>query len=453
MRATISNFIRSCSVCQQAKVEHSKPAGLLQPLPVPQQAWKVVSMDFIEGLPSSHGYNCILVVVDLFSKYGHFLPLKHPFTARSVAQSFLSQVYKLHGMPQAIVSDRDKIFTSHFWRELFQLAGIELRMSTAYHPQTDGQTERVNQCLETFLRCFVHACPHQWRQWLDQAEFWYNTNWHSALGRSPFEVLYGYAPRQFGVSTHPDTPITDLATWLSDRALMSEVILQHLNLAKQRMKKQADEHRSERQFQLGDLVFVKLQPYVQSSLAHRSNQKLAFKFFGPYRILARVGHVAYRLELPASSSVHPVFHVSQLKKSVGKSHSVTSHPPSEVILWSVPERILQTRSINKGTRSITQGFVLWSNLPRSLATWEDLEFLRQQFPRAAVWDRLGAQGRGGVTTGPAPVTSPAMDAEDGRELLAEDGLKTQEMNGPQLRRSSRPRVANRRVTGAEWAKP
>ena len=267
-------------------------------------------MDFIEGLPSSRGYNCILVVVDLFSKYGNFLPLKHPFTARSVAQSFISQVYKLHGMPQAIVSDRDKVFTSHFWCELFQLVGVELRMSTAYHSQTDGQTERVNQCVETFLRCFVHACPHQWRQWLDQAEFWYNTNWHSALGRSPFEVLYGYAPRHFGIATTSDTDIPDLATWLSDRALMSEVIREHLNRAKQRMKKQADEHRSKRQFQIGDLVFVKIQPYVQSSLAQRNNQKLAFKFFGPYRILARVGAVAYRLELPVSSSVHPVFHVS-----------------------------------------------------------------------------------------------------------------------------------------------
>ena len=152
---------------------------------------------------------------------------------------------------------------------------------------------------------------------------------------------------------------------------------------------------------------------MQSSLAQRSNQKLAFKFFGPYCILARVGAVAYRLELPASSSVYLVFHVSQLKKSVGTSHSVTGHPPSKAVLWSVPEWILQTRSITKGTRSITQGFIQWSNLPRSLATWEDLEFLRQQFPRAAVWDRLGAQGRGDVTAGPSTVLSPAPEAEDG----------------------------------------
>jgi len=149
-------------------------------------------MDFIEGLPTSGGSNCILAVVDLFSKYSHFLPLKHPFTDAVVAQAFFSNVYKLHGLPTAIVSDRDKIFTSKFWRELFKLVGVELRMSTADHPQSDGQSERVNQCLETFLRYFVHMCPKQWRQWLDQAEFWYNTTWHSALGWKCFmDILLG----------------------------------------------------------------------------------------------------------------------------------------------------------------------------------------------------------------------------------------------------------------------
>jgi len=119
MKSAVQSFVAACVVCQQAKPDRTKLPGLLQPLPVPDSAWSVISMDLIEGLPSSKGSNFILVIVDLFSKYAHFLPLKHPFTARSVAQSFLSQVYKLHGMPQAIVSNRDKVFTSHFWRELF----------------------------------------------------------------------------------------------------------------------------------------------------------------------------------------------------------------------------------------------------------------------------------------------------------------------------------------------
>jgi len=142
------------------------------------------------------------------------------------------------------------------------------------------------------------------------AEFWYNTSLHSALGRSPFEVLYGYAPTQFGVSPADEQPVTDLTSWLKDRSLMSEVIHQHLLHAKQRMKKQADGKRSEQQFEINDWVFLKLQPYVQSSLADRTTQKLAFKFFGPFKILSKVGSVAYRLELPATSAVHPVFHVS-----------------------------------------------------------------------------------------------------------------------------------------------
>ena len=123
-------------------------------------------------------------------------------------------------------------------------------------------------------------------------------------------MLYGYAPTHFGISSADEQPVTDIASWLHDRELMSAVIRQHLLHAKQRMKHAADSHRSECQFQVDDWVFLKLQPYVQTSVADRSSQKLAFKFFGPYKVLERVGSVAYRLELPPSSTVHPVFHVS-----------------------------------------------------------------------------------------------------------------------------------------------
>jgi transposase InsO family protein len=139
-------------------------------------AWQSISMDFIDGLPLSKGKNCILVIVDRFSKYSHFVPLAHPFTAQSVAKLFLHNIYRLHGLPASIISDRDKVFTSRFWRELFRLAGVSLKMSSAYHPQTDGQTERVNQCLETFLRCFISASPTKWTDWICLAEFWYNTS-------------------------------------------------------------------------------------------------------------------------------------------------------------------------------------------------------------------------------------------------------------------------------------
>lgn len=167
----------------------------------------MVSLDFVEGLPRSRNVDTILVVVDTFSKYAHFLPLLHPFSALKVAQVYLDSVYKLHGLPLSIISDRDKIFTSHLWQELFRLSGTTLKMSSSYHPQTDGQTKRVNQCLETFLRSFVHACPSKWLSWLSIAEYWYNSSYHSSMGRTPFEVLYGHLPRHFGITLN-DTPVS-----------------------------------------------------------------------------------------------------------------------------------------------------------------------------------------------------------------------------------------------------
>lgn len=194
-KTAILQFVKTCLVCQQAKLDRSKYLGLLQPLAIPSQCWHTVSMDFIEGLPRSCNADCILVVVDKLSKYAHFIPMVHPFSALKVANLFLDHVYRLHGMPSAIITDRDKIFTSNFWQHLFALTDTQLCMSSSYHPQSDGQTERVNQCLETFLRCFVNANPKKWKEWLPLAEYWYNTSMHSSLGKSPFEVLYGYSAK------------------------------------------------------------------------------------------------------------------------------------------------------------------------------------------------------------------------------------------------------------------
>lgn len=258
MKKYVQDYIATCEVCAQAKPEHCRLLGLLQPLPVPSHAWHTISLDFIEGLPKSKTFDTILVIVDKLTKYAHFLCLSHPYTALSVAQLFLSQVYKLHGMPYVIISDRDRIFTSSLWQELFRLTDTTLNMSSAYHSQTDGQTARLNQCLKTYLRCIVHSCPQKWTQWIPLAEYWYNTTYHSAHGHTPFEALYGYPPKHFGITASDACHVPDLEEWMQSRNTMLQHIQQNLTRAQQRTKHHADKNRQERTFQVGDWVYVKL---------------------------------------------------------------------------------------------------------------------------------------------------------------------------------------------------
>ncbi|XP_004301249.1 PREDICTED: genome polyprotein-like [Fragaria vesca subsp. vesca] len=158
----VKQFVANCDVCQQNHYEAIRPPGLLQPINIPDKAWSVITMDFIEGLPKSQGKTVIWVVVDKLTKVAHFILLSHPYTAASLANVFVSEVFRLHGMPDAIISDRDPIFMSLFLEEFFKLQGTSLNKSTAYHPQTDGQTENLNQTLEQYLHCVTGNKPQEW---------------------------------------------------------------------------------------------------------------------------------------------------------------------------------------------------------------------------------------------------------------------------------------------------
>jgi len=219
MKMAVEDFVKQCSVCQQAKHTNHSPPGLLQPLPIPEGVWMDISMDFIEGLPKSNGYSVIMVVVDRLTKFAHFVAVKHPYTASTIAQLFMDNIVKLHGLPNSIVSDRDTIFVSVFWKELFKLYRVNLQLSTAYHPQSDGQTERVNQCLELYLRCAVQDSPKTWHSWLSLAQLWYNSTYHSSLGCSPFKALYGYDPKVGAAPLIQQTTPVTVAELVENREL------------------------------------------------------------------------------------------------------------------------------------------------------------------------------------------------------------------------------------------
>jgi hypothetical protein len=317
-------------------------------------------------------------------------PLKHPYTAPQVARVFVDSVVKLHGMPRSITSDRDCIFTSHFWKLLFKTLGTKLNYTTAYHPQTDGQSERVNQCLEMFLRCMIQDSPKEWRKWLPMAEFWYNSSEHTSIGCSPFKALYGHEPNLGAIPELASVGDTSVAEVLTDRSTQIDLLKKNLQAAQARMKLFADRKRTERVFQVGEMVLLKLQPYAQATVINRPYPKLAYKYFGPYKILDKVGQVSYRLELPVGTKVHNVFHISQLKEFRADYTPVFAELPK---LPALDAR----RLVKKGNAALPQVRIKWRNLPDDAATWEDWTTLKDRFPEVRAWGQA-------TNSGGAPVT-------------------------------------------------
>nr|KYP44660.1 Retrotransposable element Tf2 [Cajanus cajan] len=322
-------LVQSCLTCQQNKYYPVKMQGLLQPLPTPDRVWEDISMDFITHLPNSHGHTVIWVIVDRLTKFSHFLALPTKFSAQDLAARFSVEIVRLHGVPKSIVSDRDRLFLSHFWRELFRLQGTQLRFSSAYHPQSDGQTEVVNRSIEAYLRCITGEHPRRWYTFLHLAEYWFNTTKHSAIGMSPFQALYGRPPPTM-VDFIPGHTMTSDPFSLQERQAILKQLKTNLQRTQQQMEAYANQHRREVSFVHGDWVLLRLQPHRQISLRNQKQHKLSRRFHGPFQVERRIGTVAYQLALPPETRIHPVFHVSLLRKFKGKPPSTTPSLPQDL---------------------------------------------------------------------------------------------------------------------------
>jgi hypothetical protein len=368
MRKDVEKYIRNCHTCQRAKTPRHSPFGTLKPLPVPYQNWKEVSMDFVTGLPESNGFNAILVVVDRLSKMRHLIPCRDSTTSKDLAQIYLEKIWVHHGNPDSITSDRGPQFTSEFWRSLCELQGINLRLSTAFHPQTDGQTERLNGVMEQYLRCFVSYQQDDWVKWLPLAEVSANDHVSETTGYSPFQANYGFCPR-FRPSPLPTTLTpqnADSASFVSAMQKIQDHLRAEMRLAQDIQETHANRHRIPApRFNVGDEVWLSSRNIKTS----RPCVKLDFKRLGKFKIVDAIGSHAYRLDLPPTMKIHPVFHVSLLEKAASDPlpGQIAPAPPPIIVEgeeeWEV-EEILDSRLFHRAP----QYLVSWLGYDEN--TWQ-----------------------------------------------------------------------------------
>ncbi|MCO5572540.1 hypothetical protein L7F22_026295 [Adiantum nelumboides] len=359
------------------------------PLQVPDSNWKSISMDFIVGLPKTQRQkDTILMIVDRFSKMAHFIATRETVEAPQVADLFIDHVFRLHGLPMSIVSDRDVRFTGHFWRHVFGRLKVSLNMSSGDHPETDGQTKRVNQILEDMLRAYVSDTQTDWDMHLFFLEFAYNNRPHKATCLSPFEMNYG-RNLTFPSMIRTDEKCPSAADFLTNIQANLKIAQAKLQQAAERAKHYADKKRSARVFELGDKVFLQV-PGKSTSLSTGKCPKLSPRYCGPWKIVKKLSDVAYRLELPPGCHVHPVFHVSKLRKYISKDDNLIEATVSLQEQPSVvdhgPDKILDRREKRLRNRTLQEYLVAWKGLPLIDATWKSDALIRRHFPSLIIED-------------------------------------------------------------------
>lgn len=422
MSRDIKLYTSTCDICQKSKPRRHAPAGLLQPIPIPSQPFEVVSMDFIPDLPYSNGFNNILVIVDKLTKYAIFIPCDTSITEVATAQLFFKHVIAKFGIPRQVITDRDTRWRHDFWAEMCRLMGMKRSLTTAYHPQADGQTEIVNQGLEITLRAYIGPSRNDWSDHLDAIAFSYNTTPHSSTGFTPAYLLRGYHPIS-GSTLLSDTPtaprpyleaggdrpgqmdqmiINEAAQEMTDhfeavRTRAKESLL----LAQIFQKRAYNNGQLIEEFEEGDLVV--LNPHSLNLLREEKGRgrKFLMKYDGPFEIIRKLSPVTYQLRLPASYGMHPILNIAHLERYSKSPEEFGERPfkalnraDFEDMKEDEIEHIVAKRLRKSGNRHIKEYKVRWLGFGPEWDEWKTRHGLRNAPKVLEQWE----SSRGAVTT-------------------------------------------------------
>ena len=389
MSSQVKTFVATCDSCQRMKASNQKQAGPMQPLSIPNRNWESVSMDLITDLPlTARGFDSVLVMVDRLSKMTHFAACKKTISSMELAQLFTKEIIRLHGFQRSLVMDRDPRFTSQFWKDLCAMFGTKLRLSTAFHPQTDGQTERMNRTLEDCLRHYVSPTQSDWDLHLAPMEFAINNAKQDSTGLSPFQMVYGMDPlTPLNLDMDCKAPTAqEMASTIDNNMKRAKTALA---AAQNRMKTSTDKHRRDVTFKPGDRVLLNTK---NIHLLVVGPKKLLPRWCGPFKVLQAIGPVAYRLELPDSMKIHNVFHVSLLKAYRSDTRSYDPPPPLVVggsMEYEV-ESILSHRDRRRGRNTVREFLVKWTGYGPEHNTWEpETQLTNCPDILQEYWDRPG----------------------------------------------------------------
>ena len=375
MREWITEYVQSCEECQKNKARRGKTQPPLEPLPVPEGPWEHITMDFITGLPETkNGQNAILTVVDRFSKMAIFIPCKDTTDSIQTAQLLAKHVYSKHGIPKVITTDRGPQFVSKVTKEIYNLWNITAAVSTAYHPQTDGQSERMNQEVEQFLRFYVNQEQNDWEDWIHLAEFAINDRQSSATNTTPFRAIYGRDPRrplEIDTSLEPSR-IETVDKWKKRLEKEHEKIKLCIQNAQEQMKKYTDKHRGETpEYRVGDKVLLD----GRNLTLLVPTRKFAKRNLGPYKIVKKHGKLNYELALPRNIRIHPVIYAGLLIPYKTKDYPgrmVGINPDPEIINDEPEYEVEEILDIRKEGNKY-QYHVKWEGYSEDEATWEPLD--------------------------------------------------------------------------------